>query len=61
MPVCITWFINRVSDLIMADSIIFSSFEEMPPQLFFVAGHSIVFFVNFITTFLIPKSESTCF
>ena len=30
MPVCITWLINRANDLMMAGSIIFNSFEEIP-------------------------------
>ena len=62
MAVFIT-FINRVNDLMMADSIIFNSFEEIPskPQLFFVGRLSMVFFAVSLSTFLNLKTESTCF
>ena len=41
-----TWFINIVNDLIIAGSIIFINFEEIPSnlQLFFVGRLCIVFF-----------------
>ena len=41
-----TWFINIVNDLIIAGSIIFINFEEIPPnpQIFFVGRFCIIFF-----------------
>ena len=46
MPVFNTWFINIVTDLIIAGSIIYINFEEIPsnPQLLFVGRLCIVFF-----------------
>ena len=47
----------------MAGSIIFNSFEEIPsqPQQFFVGRLSIMFFMVSLSTSLNLKTESTCF
>ena len=54
IPVFTTWFINSVSDFIIAGSIIFNSLDEMPskPQLFFVGRFSMVFFTASSSTFV---------
>ena len=58
MPVFITWFINMVNDLMMASSIIFNSFEEMPSQrkLFFFGKALYCFLYSFFIYIL--KSEN---
>ena len=58
IPVFITWFINRVNDFMMAGSIIFKSFEEIPSQLFFFCWKA---FYNFLYGFFVYviKSEKS--
>ena len=54
IPVFNTWFINIVNDLIIAGSIIFSNFEEIPsnPQLFFCRKTLYSFLYSFLISIL---------
>ena len=55
VPVFVTWFINRVNDVMMAGSIIFNSFDEIPSQLFFFCWKA---FYNFIYVFFVYVFKS---
>ena len=62
MPVFMTWLITKVKDLMIAGSIIFSNFEEIPsnPLLFFVGRSFIVFLTVSSLTFLNLRTDLTC-
>ena len=47
MPVFKTWWINRAYGLMVAGSIIFRSFEEVPSQLFLLEGF-LLFYLQFL-------------